>query len=92
MQDKGIDRKEEKPDSDLEWGCDRGSALEAMAALETGVRQRFLNDEVSVENTKTMLDRIKEAKERCKAGDVSSCEILTDLVEELTQSASETRS
>ena len=37
MLDKGIDEKEAKPGSDLERGCDRGRALEAMAAFETGV-------------------------------------------------------
>jgi len=92
MQKKNVNKKEEKPNPDLEWGCDRGRALEALAALETGVRQRFLNNEASIEHAKASLDRIKEAKERCEAGNVSACEVLANLVGELTQNTSETES
>ena len=92
MQDKGVDKKEAKLGSDLEWGCDRGRALDAIAAFETGVRQRFMTGEVSIEDTRTMLDQIKEAKERCKEDDISACEILADLVDELTRDASEIES
>jgi len=92
MQKKNVNKREEKPNPDLEWGCDRGRALEALAALETGVRQRFLNDEASIEHTKATLDCIKEANKQCEAGDVSACEVLANLVGELTQNTSETES
>ena len=80
MEEKNLEKKEEGPVISAEEVCNREQALRTIRLLEKGTRQAFLDGEVSVEGTKAILDRVKEAKERCTAGDVNACLVLDELV------------
>ena len=69
--------------------CDRERALRTIGFLDTGVRQAFLAGEVGVEDTKTILDQMKKAKERCQSGDVNACQVLAQLTADLSQESLE---
>ena len=89
----GMETKEEGTIIPEETGrCNREQAMRTMRLLEKGVRQAFLDGEVTVGDTEAILDRVNKAKERCESGDVSACEVLADLTTELTQNRSETDS
>lgn len=90
MQEKNPEKKQEEPVIPVEEVlCNREQVLRTMRLLEKGSQQAFLDGEISVEDTKRILDRVKEAKERCEAGDVNACLVLDELVAQLTESISE---
>jgi len=90
MDDRNLQKKEEGPVIPAEERpCNREQALRTIRLLEKGSRQAFLDGEISVEDTKVMLDRVEEARERCEAGDVNACLVLDGLVAQLTESISE---
>ena len=63
--------------------------MRTIGFLETGVRQAFLAGEVGVEDTQTILDQMKKARERCQSGDVDACQVLAQLTADLSQESSE---
>jgi len=70
-------------------GCNKERALRTIGFLDTGVRQAFLAGEVGVEDTKTILDQMKKARERCQSGDVNACQVLAQLTAGLSQESLE---
>lgn len=90
MDDRNLQKKEEGPVIPAEErSCNREQAMRTIRLLEKGSRQAFLDGEISVEDTKAILDRAKEAKEHCEAGDVNACLVLDELVAQLTESISD---
>jgi len=85
MQEKNLEEKQGGQVIAANKECDKEEALRTMRLLEKGTRQAFLDGELGVEDTKTRLDQIEEAKERCEAGDVSACQVLDVLVAGLTR-------
>ena len=90
MEEKNLEKKEEGPVISAEEVCNREQALRTIRLLEKGTRQAFLDGEVSVGDTEAILDRVKEAKERCMAGDVNACLVLDELVTGLMGRITET--
>jgi len=84
-----IEKSREEPVAAMEDVCDKEHALRTMRLLERGARQAFLDGELGIEDTKLILDRVKEAKQRCEAGDVNSCLVLNELVTGLTEGREE---
>lgn len=90
MDKKNTEKKEDGPVIPTkELPCDRQQALRAIRLLEKGTRQAFLDGELSVEDTDTILGEVKEAKADCEAGDVNACAVVADLMARLTKSVSE---
>ena len=90
MDNRNLQKGEEGPATPrAEQPCNKEQALRTIRLLEKGSRQAFLDGEISVEDTKVMLDRVEEARERCEAGDVNACLVLNELVAKLTESKSE---
>ncbi len=85
MEEKKLEKREEGQVIAANEECNKEEALRTMRLLEKGTRQAFLDGELSVEDTRTRLDQIEEAKERCEAGDVSACQVLGGLVAGLTR-------
>lgn len=65
--------------------CDPERVLRTLRVIEKGTRQAFLDDELGVEETKTILDRIREAKEACEGGDEDACIALDRLTDKLVK-------
>lgn len=90
MDNRNLQKEEEGPViPGEEESCNREEALKTIRLLEKGSRQAFLDGEVSVEDTKRILDRVKEAKESCETGDVNACLVLDELVAQLTEGISQ---
>ena len=84
-----TEKSREGPVAAMKGVCDREHALRTMRLLERGTRQAFLDGELAIEDTKLILDQVKEAKERCEAGDVNACVALKELVVGLTEGREE---
>ena len=65
--------------------CDRDRVLSTLGIVEKGAKQAFLDNELGVEETKTILDQIRQAKEACEAGDENACAVLDNLMSRLTR-------
>lgn len=65
--------------------CNNEDVLRAMDLLEWGTRQGFLSRQLSLEETATRLRCIDEKREACEAGDLSACEALDQLVQEMIE-------
>ena len=65
--------------------CDRDRVLSTLGIVEKGAKQAFLDNELGVEETKTILDQIRQAKEACEAGDENACVVLDNLMSRLTR-------
>ncbi len=90
MEGKNLKENEARTLIPGEKVCTREQALRTMCLLEKGTRQAFLDGEVNVEDTYEILGRVKEARERCEAGDVNACLVLNELVIRLTGDIRET--
>lgn len=90
MEMKNLKKSEEELAIPADEACNTAHVLRTIRLLEKGARQAFLDGDVTVDNTKAILDRVKEAKQHCKAGDVNTCLILQELVKGLTEGISET--
>ena len=84
-----IEKNLEGPVSAVENVCDKEHVLRTMRLLARGTRQAFLDGELAIEDAKLILDQVKEAKERCEAGDVNACVVLKELVVGLTEGREE---
>lgn len=84
METKNLKKSEEEVTSPADEACNTAHALQTIRLLEKGARQAFLDGDVTVEDTKAILDRVKEAEQHCEAGDVSACLVLQELVKGLT--------
>jgi hypothetical protein len=71
--------------SPAESVCNKDEALRTMDLLELGTRQGFLSRQLSLEETATRLRCIDEKREACEAGDLSACEALGQLVQEMME-------
>jgi len=90
MDDRNLQKEEEGPVIPrAEQPCNKEQALRTIRLLEKGSRQAFLDGEISVEDTKVMLDRVEKAREHCEAGNVNACLVLNELVAKLTESKPE---
>ena len=77
---------EEKAEEQTPGGvCDRQRVLRTLRVMEKGTKQAFLDDELGVEDTKVILDRVRQAREACEAGDQNACVVLDALMDELTK-------
>lgn len=65
--------------------CDPEQVEKALHIIEIGTKHAFLDDELGVEETKTILDRIQQAREACESGNQNACSALNDLMNELTR-------
>ena len=66
-------------------GCDPERIAMALDIIEKGTKQAFLNGELDIDETKSILDHIELAKEACESGDQNACSALKDLVNDLTK-------
>jgi len=89
MEEENFDREEQGQATPIEGKCNKEQALLTMRLLEKGTRQGFLDGELGVEETQARLDSIREARERCEAGDVNACLVMSDLLAGLTQEPEE---
>ena len=76
MEMKNLKKSEEEVTIPADEACNTAHALRTIRLLEKGARQAFLDGDVTVEDTKTILDRVKEANKRCETGNVNACLIL----------------
>ena len=65
--------------------CDRDRVLSTLGIVEKGAKQAFLDNELEIEETKTILDQIRQAKEACEAGDENACAVLDNLMSRITR-------
>ena len=75
--------KAEEPRSQGE--CDQQRVLNTLSLIEKGAKQAFLDNELGIEETKSILDEIGQAKEACQAGDENACVVLDSLMSRLTK-------
>jgi len=87
MEKQNMDRKEERSLA-AAGGCNKEQALRTIDLIEKGARHAFLDGDVSTEDTELILHRVREAKERCTAGDANTCQVLTELVTALSEGKS----
>ena len=87
MEKQNMDRKEERSIA-AAGACNKEQALRTIDIIEKGARHAFLDGDVSAEDTMAILDRVREAKERCTVGDANACQILTELVNALSEGRS----
>lgn len=65
--------------------CDRQQVLMTLRLMEKGTKQAFLDNELGVEDTKIILDRVRQAREACEAGSENACVVLDSLMDKLTK-------
>lgn len=78
MDEKDPKENEERMAIPTVNACSPKHALRTIRLLEKGARQAFLDGEVGLEDTKVILDRVKEAVQRCQAGDANACQVLEE--------------
>ena len=65
--------------------CDPERVLRTLRLIEKGTKQAFLDGELTVEDTKTILEGIREAREACEGGDEDACLVLDGLTDKLVK-------
>jgi len=66
--------------------CIREDPLRTLRLIDKGTRQAFLDDELGIDDTKSILDQINVTRAACETGDESACVLLGNLVDKLTKS------
>jgi len=77
--------EQNKEEQSLGGECSQERVMTTIKLLEKGVKRAFLDDELSVDETKGFLDEVEEAKEACESGNESACIVLARLMGRLTK-------
>jgi len=73
--------EEQRPRSE----CDRPRVLSTLNLLGKGTKQACFDNELEIEEAKSILDDITQAEEACQTGDEDACVILHNLMSRLTK-------
>lgn len=73
--------EEQRPRSD----CDRPRVLTTLNLMAKGTKQACFDNELEIEEAKSILDNIKQAEEACQTGDEDYCVVLHNLMNRFTK-------